>query len=64
MTLTSISYERYYAIVYPFKFKATKFRAKMILLLVWIMAICISSPLAIVMTVSPFQVEDTDIGKN
>jgi hypocretin (orexin) receptor 2 len=35
MTLTAISYERYYAIVYPLKFLATKFRAKLIIVTVW-----------------------------
>ncbi len=50
MTLTAISYERYYAIVYPLKFKATKFRAKIIILFVWILAIFINSPLVIVTT--------------
>jgi hypocretin (orexin) receptor 2 len=50
LTLTSISYERYYAIVYPLKLKATKFRAKLIILLVWTIAIIINSPHPIVIT--------------
>ncbi len=48
MTLTAISYERYYAIVYPLKFMATKFRAKLIILIVWILSILISMPQPIV----------------
>jgi hypothetical protein len=44
MTLTAISYERYYAIVYPLKLNATKFRAKMIVLFVWILALIVSTP--------------------
>lgn len=48
MTLTSISYERYYAIVYPLKFQATKFRAKIILLVIWILSILINVPHPIV----------------
>ena len=50
MTLTSISYERYYAIVYPLKLKATKFRAKIIILVVWCLAIVINLPHPIVIT--------------
>jgi hypocretin (orexin) receptor 2 len=50
LTLTSISYERYYAIVYPLKLKATKFRAKLIILFVWAIAIIINSPHPIVIT--------------
>jgi hypocretin (orexin) receptor 2 len=48
MTLTAISYERYYAIFYPLKFMATKFRAKLIILIVWILSILISMPQPIV----------------
>jgi hypothetical protein len=50
MTLTSISYERYYAIVYPLKFQATKFRAKLIICIVWTIAILINVPLPIVVS--------------
>lgn len=50
MTLTAISYERYYAIVYPLKFVATKYRAKLIILVVWILSIMINLPPAIVIT--------------
>ena len=52
MTLTSISYERYYAIVYPLKFMATKFRAKIIILVVWVLAVLINLPQPIVITMS------------
>ncbi len=50
MTLTSISYERYYAIVYPLKFMATKFRAKIIILIVWVLSVLITLPQPIVIT--------------
>ena len=49
MTLTAISYERYYAIVYPLKFMATKYRAKIIILIVWILSVLISMPQPIVL---------------
>jgi hypothetical protein len=52
MTLTSISYERYYAIVYPLKFMATKFRAKIIILVVWVLAVLVNLPQPIVITMS------------
>ncbi|CAF0958061.1 unnamed protein product [Brachionus calyciflorus] len=48
LTLTSISYERYYAIVYPLKFQASKFRAKIIILIIWLLAILINIPHPIV----------------
>nr|QVK45654.1 G protein-coupled receptor [Proales similis] len=51
MTLTSISYERYYAIVYPLKFQATKFRAKLIICVVWTIAIFINIPLPMVISI-------------
>ena len=48
MTLTCISYERYYAIVYPFSvMNATKSRALKIILLIWIFALVINLPKAI-----------------
>lgn len=50
MTLTAISYERYYAIVYPLKFLATKFRAKIIIVIVWILSILITIPQPFVIT--------------
>lgn len=50
MTLTAISYERYYAIVYPLKFLATKFRAKIIIVIVWIFSILITIPQPFVIT--------------
>jgi hypocretin (orexin) receptor 2 len=50
LTLTSISYERYYAIVFPLKLKATKFRAKIIILLVWTLAVLINLPHPLVIT--------------
>lgn len=53
MTLTAISYERYYAIVYPLKFQATKFRAKIIILIIWSLAfvLCVSQPIVVVLEV-------------
>jgi hypothetical protein len=48
MTLASISYERYYAIVYPLKFQATKFRAKLFLIVIWLLSIIINIPHPIV----------------
>ena len=48
MTLASISYERYYAIVYPLKFQATKFRAKLIICVIWALSTLINLPHPIV----------------
>lgn len=48
MTLTVISYERFYAIVYPLKFQATMFRAKIILMAIWVLSVIINLPHPIV----------------
>lgn len=55
MTLTAISYERYYAIVYPLKFTATKLRAKLIIIIIWILAILITIPQPIVISMNDYE---------
>ncbi len=59
MTLTAISYERYYAIVYPLKFIATKFRAKIIIIGVWVISIVINLPPPVVITMHHDNETDT-----
>lgn len=41
LTLTVISVERWYAICYPLKFKATTGRAKRLILLIWVIALIV-----------------------
>ena len=49
MTLTAISVERYYAICYPLRFKATLSRARATIAVVWIISACILLPEVIVL---------------
>ena len=43
-TLSAISVERWYAICYPLHFKSTKRRAKIIILVIWIIAFLLALP--------------------
>jgi hypothetical protein len=60
MTLTSISYERFYAIVYPLKFQATKFRTKIIILVIWSLALVICLPYPIIVKLEKNVVNNTE----
>lgn len=54
LTLTVISIERWYAICYPLKFKATTSRAKRLILLIWAISLIIGKHFVILYTISAF----------
>ncbi|ODM94517.1 Orexin receptor type 2 [Orchesella cincta] len=53
LTLTVISIERWYAICYPLKFKATTSRAKRLILLIWVISLVVDIPELIGMETQP-----------
>lgn len=53
-TLSAISVERWYAICYPLRFKSTKRRAKIIILVIWIIAFLLALPEVIVADLTRF----------
>ncbi|KAK3576321.1 hypothetical protein CHS0354_034016 [Potamilus streckersoni] len=55
LTLSAISVERWYAICYPLSFKSTIKRARIIIILIWIISIGIGIPELVVDEVFPFK---------
>lgn len=49
LTLSCISIERWYAICYPLKFKATPSRAKVMIIVIWTVSLCIIIPELVVL---------------
>ncbi len=49
LTLSCISIERWYAICQPLKFKATPERAKLMIVIIWVVSLCIIVPELVVL---------------
>ena len=53
LTLSCISIERWYAICHPLKFKSTPSRAKLMIGVIWLIALCILVPELVVLDTHP-----------
>ncbi|XP_002730513.1 QRFP-like peptide receptor [Saccoglossus kowalevskii] len=57
-TLTAIGIDRYYAVLYPFKLRVTKNRAKYIVFLIWIVSILLSVVVLVTARSRPVDLND------